>query len=319
MSRAIPRLVITGALGQVGSALLQRMPPGEIGEVVLIDNLSRPPRRPVAGLSVLRRCTMIEADVVTADLERLFGGAPTIIHLAGVTNADTHPSSEADLEHANFEGAARVAEACVRLGCRLFVPSSTSVYGAADGEVDESSPIADLPARNLYAATKFRIERMLAMQASRGLRYAVARFGTIYGDAPGARFDTAVNKFCWQASIGQPLTVWRTAMDQVRPYLAIDDAVRAVRFIVDHDLFEGHVYNVLSQNASVRDVIAGIHEVLPDARVAMVDSPLMNTASFSVSSRRLQQLGFECHGDLRAGIREVLASLGHRQAVRHAE
>ena len=28
------------------------------------------------------------------------------------------------------------------------------------------------------------------------------------------RFHTAINKFCWQAVLGQPLTVWTTAKNQ---------------------------------------------------------------------------------------------------------
>ena len=33
------------------------------------------------------------------------------------------------------------------------------------------------------------------------------------------RFHTAVNKSCWQAVMGQPLTVWETAYGQKRTYL----------------------------------------------------------------------------------------------------
>lgn len=321
MPHPIPRLVITGALGHIGSALLQSIQPGEFGDVVLIDNRSRQCLRPVAGLPGTRQFSVLEADVATADLDHLIRDATILVHLAGVTNADVDRSSEADVESRNFQAAARVAEACTRLGCRLVVPSSTSVYGAADGQVDESWPIVDSYPHNLYAATKFRIEQMLCAQAARGLRYTVLRFGTIYGDSPGARFDTAVNKFCQQASMGQPLTVWRTAIDQVRPYLHIDDAVRALRLIVERDVFNGGVYNVLSQNASVRDVVNRIREVIPDARVELVESPIMNGASFTVSALRFRQLGFEFQGDLRAGIRGVLASLGQvpRQDPRDGE
>lgn len=307
---AIPRLVITGALGHIGSALIQSIQPDECGEVVLIDNLWKPHRSQDIGPPAAVRCTLIEADVATADLDDLFEGGPVVVHLAGVTNADVHPSTEARVEQLNYEGARRVADACARLECRLIVPSSTSVYGHAAGEVDEAWPIADL-GPNLYAATKYRIEQMLRAPALSGLRYGVVRFGTVYGDSPGARFDTAVNKFCRQATLGQPLTVWRTAMDQMRPYLHIDDAVGALRFILERDLFNRDVYNVVSQNVSVRNVVDRIREFIPDARVDLVDSPIMNAASFSVSALRFQQLGFEFHGDLRAGIRSVLGSLRH--------
>ena len=64
----------------------------------------------------------------------------------------------------------------------------------------------------------------------------ILRFGTIFGISPGMRFHTAVNKFCFQASIGEPLTVWRTAYDQMRPYLYLNDAMKAFRLIINQSV-----------------------------------------------------------------------------------
>ncbi|HYE84797.1 MAG TPA: SDR family oxidoreductase, partial [Vicinamibacterales bacterium] len=241
--------------------------------------------------------------------DSVFRGASIVVHLAAVTAADLEPATEAEVESRNYECARLVAEACTRAGCRLLVPSTTSVYGAVHGDVDESSPIVDLPANHRYVETKFRIEQMLRQQARGGLRYAVLRFGTIYGTSPGARFDTAVNKFCWQAARGESLTVWRTALDQTRPYLALDDAVRALRFVMQEDLFGAELFNVVSQNATVRDVVAGIRGVMGGAAVELVESPIMTTTSFSVSAARLQRLGCRVDGDLGEGIRRVIESL----------
>ena len=60
-----------------------------------------------------------------------------------------------------------------------------------------------------------------ASDAKKGLKGVSCRFGTIFGASPGMRFHTAVNKFCWQAVMGQPITVWSTAYDQKRPYLEV--------------------------------------------------------------------------------------------------
>ena len=47
------------------------------------------------------------------------------------------------------------------------------------------------------------------------------RLGSICGTSPGMRFHAAISKFCYQASIGQPLTVWETALKQKRPFLSL--------------------------------------------------------------------------------------------------
>ena len=69
------------------------------------------------------------------------------------------------------------------------------------------------------------------------------------------RFHTAVNKFCWQASFNQEITVWETAFDQVRPYLGINDAARAISFLLKTDCFNSQTYNVVSENLTVRQIL----------------------------------------------------------------
>src|ERR1700704_5984440 len=68
--------------------------------------------------------------------------------------------------------------------------------------------------------------------SAQGLRCVIFRFGTIAGASIGMRFHTAVNKFAWQACLGIPITVWRTALHQKRPYLSLRDAVRALAFVL---------------------------------------------------------------------------------------
>ena len=123
------------------------------------------------------------------------------------------------------------------------------------------------------------------------------------------RFHTAVNKFCWQAVMGQPLSVWRTAYDQKRPYLDLVDAVRAFAFIIERDLFDGRIYNVLTLNATVRDIVEAVREFVPDTEVSFVDSPIMNQLSYEISSQRFRDAGFQFAGDLRRGIGETVSLL----------
>jgi nucleoside-diphosphate-sugar epimerase len=145
-----------------------------------------------------------------------------------------------------------------------------------------------------------------------GLKGISCRFGTIFGASPGMRFHTAVNKFCWQAVMGHPITVWSTAYDQKRPYLDLSDASRAISFIIHKDLFDGRIYNVLTLNATVRQIVDTIREFVPGLEVSFVDNRIMNQLSYEVSCKRFVSLGFSFAGDLRRGIGETIALL--RQA-----
>ena len=123
------------------------------------------------------------------------------------------------------------------------------------------------------------------------------------------RFHTAVNKFCWQAVLGQPLTVWTTAYEQKRPYLDLIEGVEALKFIISHDLFDGRVYNVLTANLTVRDIVDLIRQEEGDVEVQFVESPIMNQLSYEVSNRRFKERGFQFTGSVEKSIGETIELL----------
>ena len=75
------------------------------------------------------------------------------------------------------------------------------------------------------------------------------------------RFHAAISKFCYQASIGQPLTVWETALKQKRPFLSLNDATRAIAFVIENNLFDGGVFNLVTSNYSVQEIIEVIKKI----------------------------------------------------------
>ena len=86
---------------------------------------------------------------------------------------------------------------------------------------------------------------ILDFYKNKGLKAVVFRFGTIFGISQGMRFHTAVNKFCWQAVMNQPISVWKTAYDQKRPYLELKDASNAFKHIINNDIFDGEIYLIV--------------------------------------------------------------------------
>lgn len=310
------RLVVTGALGHIGSRLIDGFRPGDFDEVVLFDNLSTQRFCSLFNLPADVPFRFVEGDICADDLDAVFAGADVVVHLAAMTNAAASFDVQARVEQVNFEGTARVAAAAARQGCRLVFLSTTSVYGTQAETVDEACPVEDLRPQSPYASSKLRAEQMLhCMGETDGLRFFIGRFGTIYDTSKGMRFHTAINKFCWQASVGQPLTIWRTAENQVRPYLDLHDGVRAIRHVIATDLFDNRVYNVLTENASVRQIVDLIRAIVPDVNIDYVDSQIMNQLSYSVLADRFKSTAFECHGDLRKGIERTLALIaGLRQA-----
>ena len=309
------KILVTGALGHIGSRFIHSLRPGDFDKVVLLDNLATQRYGSLFNLPDGVPFHFIEADIFKADLESLFSGTDVVIHLAAITDAAGSFEIRDQVERVNHEGTRRVAEACVKMKSSLVFISSTSVYGTQSEVVDESCPETELRPQSPYAEAKLESERMLCALGERGgLRFITCRFGTIFGVSPGMRFHTAVNKFVWQACLGIPVTVWRTAMDQKRPYLDLGDAVRALRFIIDRDLFDNRTYNVLTANATVREIVDIIRTYIGDVLVEYVDTRIMNQLSYHVLNDRFRALGFEFSGSLAQGIERTIQLLRNARA-----
>jgi nucleoside-diphosphate-sugar epimerase len=310
------KIVITGALGHIGSRLIRTLPGAfPDAEIVMLDDLSTQRYVSLFNLPPHGRYRFIETDILSADLDEHFSGADVVVHLAAITNAAGSFEIAEQVEQVNFSGTERVARSCLRAGAPLFFFSTTSVYGTQAEVVDEDCEIEELQPQSPYAESKLRAEHLLQnLGREEGLRFVICRFGTIFGPSPGMRFHTAVNKFIWQACMGIPLTVWRSALDQQRPYLDLEDAVRAVEFIIRRQLFNGEIYNVLTVNATVREIVDAIRGWVPDLAVSLVDSRIMNQLSYAVSRDKFSALGFQFTGSLRQRVGESVELLrGVRQ------
>lgn len=316
------KVVVTGAIGHIGSYLvrdLARQYPAS--EIVMVDNLATQRFPSLFNLPDGARYRFVEGDVTRMDLRPLIEDARVVVHLAAITDAAGSFGKAEQVEANNYQGTVNVANACRETGARIIALSSTSVYGTQKEVVAEDCDPTDLKPQSPYASTKLKEEEFITTACARdGLRGVSLRFGTIFGASPGMRFHTAVNKFCWQALMGEPLTVWSTAYDQKRPYLDLLDAGRALGFVIGRDLFDGRIYNVLTLNATVRQIVDVIREFVPDVQVRFVDSQIMNQLSYEVSCERFKGLGFTFSGDLRRGIGETVALLRNASsaAARHA-
>jgi len=315
------KIVVAGALGHIGSRLIREIPLAfPQTQIFMIDNMLTQRYCSLFNLPSEGNYHFFEEDVLTADLDRIFDGAEVVVQLAAITDATSSFKNREQVEKVNYGTTVKIAQACSRLNCPMIHLSSTSVYGTQKDVVDEDCSQEELKPQSPYAETKLREEEFLqSLSASDGLSFVTCRFGTICGVSPGMRFHTAVNKFCWQAVMGQPLTVWRTALRQKRPYLAIDDAMGAFKFIIKNNIFNGKVYNVLTDNLTVNDITQSIKQHIPQLDIQYVDTEIMNQLSYDVSNLRFKDQGFEFTGSIETNISETIELLNnvgrHRQEL----
>ena len=201
---------------------------------------------------------------------------------------------------------------CLKYNAKLIMISTTSVYGTQSTLVNESCKKNDLRPQSPYAEYKLKEENFVKkLNKKNNLRCTILRFGTIYGTSQGMRFHTAVNKFCFQASNNQPITIWKTAYNQKRPYLEINDAIRSLVFVIKNNLFDGEILNVLTGNHTVKDVVSKIKIYKKNISLRFVNNKIMNQLSYEVSNDKFKKKGFKFRGNMKKAIKTTLILLNN--------
>ncbi len=302
------KILITGALGHIGSYIIRKLSidfPNS--KLILVDNLMTQRYSSLFDLPKNLNYKFIEADVLDINLSNILKDVNYLIHLSAITDATSSFEKSDKVENNNLNGTKRIALSCLENKVKLIHISSTSVYGTKKKLVDENCSLEDLNPQSPYASTKLLEEDFITnLSKNEGLNSISCRFGTIFGTSIGMRFHTAVNKFCWQAAMGLPITVWSTAYNQKRPYLDLNDSYNSIIHIIKNDIFDGEIYNVLTLNTTVKKIVDHIKEFVPELEIKFVNKEIMNQLSYEVSSKKFVSTGFKFKGKIREAISKTL-------------
>lgn len=301
------RILVTGALGHIGSKLIKHLIKNlDDLELIMVDNFLTQRYNSLFNLPRSKKLIFVEGDILSLDLYKLFKNIDVVIHLAAITDAASSFEKKDLIESHNLDLTQKVVGACVANRSKLIFISTTSVYGTSKDIVFEDC-LEDLNPQSPYAETKIKEEEFVKLQSKQNnLSSIICRFGTIYGVSKGIRFHTAVNKFCWQASLKLPITVWETAYEQKRPYLDLNDACNAISFIITNKIFDNEVYNILTHNRTVKQIVETIKFYIPALKIEFVKAKIMNQLSYDVSDEKFKLKGFKYHGNLKKSIGQTL-------------
>ncbi len=255
-------------------------------------------------------------NITVEDLE----GVDAIVHMAELSNDPLGELLSEVTYTVNHRGSVRLAELAIEAGVERFVyMSSCSVYGVAEGTVDETSPVNPQTA---YADCKTLVERDLAKLASDSFSPTFMRNATAFGASPRQRFDIVLNNLsglAWttkRIAMNSDGTPWRPLVHGLDIAKSIWCALEAPR-----DAIHNETFNVGSneQNYQVREIAETVGREFPGCEVTFGPAGGDNR-SYKVNFDKISSElpGFSCEWNAARGakqLHDVFASIDMDEAT----
>ena len=302
-------ILITGALGHIGSKLLRYLKKNKkINKILLVDNLTTNKSSSLFFLKKEYQFLDLDLRNTTDELLNFVKKSDIIVHLAALTNAEYSINKKKKFIEHNVKCSDNIFNLANTYKKKIIFISTTSIYGSQKEIVFEDDAKFINP-QSPYAIAKVKEEKLLYKYHKKDLNFIILRFGTIHGYSIGMRFHTAVNKFIFQSVLNQNITVWKTAMNQKRPYLSLLDAIRAIDFIISKNIFDNQIYNILNDNFTVKEILKKIKKRIKKIKIKFVETKIMNQLSYDVSNLKFKKLGFRYKNKIDNDINETIKAL----------
>jgi nucleoside-diphosphate-sugar epimerase len=184
---------------------------------------------------------------------------------------------------------------------RIVFPSTCSVYGAQEEELDEDSPLEPL---SLYAATKVDCERLLTKRGKDALVLRLATLAGVGDTYSRIRLDLVVNLLVARAKVIGELQVFGGR--QYRPLLHVRDVATAVVPHLEPGKPTG-IFNLGAENVTILELAERIVERVGTATIQRVETPFQDTRNYRTTFKRAEeQLGFEARWSMDHAIDQIV-------------
>ncbi|MCP3804719.1 NAD-dependent epimerase/dehydratase family protein [Allokutzneria sp. A3M-2-11 16] len=311
------RIAVTGASGNVGTALLRALP-----QEWSVAAVAR--RRPDQ-VEPYARADWTERDIGTGDLSGVFAGADAVVHLAWAIHPRT---DDPEMRRTNIVGTENVLAAARRAKVpHVVFGSSVAAYKPADrwAMVDEDWPLGGVKG-SAYSRHKAEAE---ALFAGSGLRFACVRPASVVQRAAGTELRRWLLSSLFPLSLLKkrwlPLPLWPGLRLQL---VHADDVASALVRILERGAtgaFNLAADPVLTAN-DIGRVLGGIRVPVPFLPLAGLTWPawrlglqplhpgwlaLADKACLVLSSRARAELDWHPEHDSADALAEVISGMAH--------
>ncbi len=264
--------LITGGAGFIGSHLAAYLL--EQGhQVHILDNLSTGDPENIRKLTRYQHFRSTVADIRDVEaVEQAIARCDQVYHLAASVGVKKVMEQGVETLTTNVLGTENVLRLAAHYRVKVFLASSSEVYGKVQGEdsllseADDCLIGATSKKRWGYACSKAMDEFLAkAYQEEQNLDVVIGRFFNVVGAVTSANQKNdngkVIPRFIDQAMKGEPIRVYGDG-SQLRSFTHVTDVIQAVTALMNVPEAVGEVFNVGSENeVSIRDLAEKVKQI----------------------------------------------------------
>ena len=265
------KVLITGGAGYIGTELATSLNENpSISEIVIYDNLMRGNYNLFIGQTKQKgdKLRFVKGELLdTRKLKEELEGIDIVYHLAAKVTTPFADQNPHEFEQVNHWGTAELIYAVEESNVKQFIYlSSTSVYGASKNPLNIDS---ELNPKTFYGISKMRGEDHVKRLINSSVKTYILRCGNVYGYSKSMRFDSAINKFMFEANFNKQVRIYGNG-NQNRSFIHIDRMKLALANIIQSDL-KSDIYNLTESTFSINEIIDVIKDIYPEMEMLFVN------------------------------------------------
>ena len=260
-------IVVTGAFGFIGSALLAELQYRGYGSLVAVDDFSIESKQYT--LSQVKTLQRIDREDFHIWLQKNQKEVQFVFHIGARTRTDEFNWD--NLNHLNVHYTQKIWELCSDYSIPLIYASSAATYGdGSNGFSDDHKMISKLKPLNPYGESKQKIDQWILEQTKTPPFWAGFKFFNVFGpnEYHKGRMASVVFHAFNQIKETQKVKLFKSYIDeysdggQLRDFIYIKDVLSVLIYFMENRKQNG-IYNLGSGSAhTFKELADGVFEAL---------------------------------------------------------